>query len=223
MKTAFAILFTGLTVLILGCGKSDETADVPPPAVPEGDIWPLEIGNTWAYLATEFDSTGAVRRTYASSFDVLRTSLSKDREWFDLRVTRDGKPVGHGYLLSNEADGLWHSGGSPSVQSYMVAKYPASAGETFPYAGDTASMYKVISADTSITVPSGTYRCLMYRVTYSTSGTKPFVFTLTDYYCPGVGWVKSEKYRRLESGESYLATLTELQSLTLNRTATSDS
>ncbi|MBI2571130.1 MAG: hypothetical protein HYV63_29340 [Candidatus Schekmanbacteria bacterium] len=138
----------------------------PTPKPPSKPIFPLSTGNTWKYsepLVGEFTST--VIGTYQTGGKTVfrvHSSLSSD----------DG-------LLRNESDGTYSYGsvGDPWSTGELWLKYPTSPGESWNFAGTEVS---VVSVDTSVDVPAGTFTCVVYQTG-----------NLLLYFAPGVGMVRT--------------------------------
>ncbi len=182
-----ALLFCFVVFMLTSC-KKDNPVDTSPSVK---QIWPLKPGNTWAFSTIGYDTTGAVRDSGSGAFVVTTDTIVGGETWY--HMTGLGST-----LLTNRSDGFW---GMPKSVPGLIFKYPASAGDSWNY-GDQYIFLQ--SADTSITVPAGTYHCYKYR------------FSMDDYYlCPGVGIIAEDSYLSTNSGRLYIESRLSVTSVTL--------
>lgn len=181
MKTRLLALLPMLVLLLPGCNPLA-------PDAPSDVIMPLAVGNMWIGNKITYDAQG----NPLSAPDTLR-------------VTRDMKSgsetmfdASDGETYINRADGMWREAGQCSC---LRAKYPAKQGDMFneettkvllpdelaPVDMKTAML--VVSTDTTVTVPAGTYRCYHYRPVIITPTAATFITAHDYFYAPNVGLV----------------------------------
>ena len=146
---------------------------------------PLKAGNSWVNVSWRYDSTGAV------------TSTSIDSLW----VSRDTVIDGEDYFVIS--DGIENSNGTiyPDITNYIARNTISGYEETFndlklanydyPFSVRDSS---VISQNESVTVPAGTYNCIVYKYAagFFLVGTKYQPFYGNTYICPNIGIIKQE-------------------------------
>lgn len=164
-----------LLAVVAGCSKSDDNQDQPP-ATPS--LIPLQIGNNWNYRSTMQDT---VITTHFNT--VIGDTSIRDEDWFIM--TYDNQVS---VLLNNRSDGLWFWNNSKSTMgtSILYYRYPVPAGTEY-YTTDSVFV-SVVSVNESVTVPMGTFSCYHYTMKY------PGNAVYQEYYCPGTGLIKLEKY-----------------------------
>jgi hypothetical protein len=127
---------------------------------------------------------------------------------------RDGDIIYPDELYANRDDGVWiwytcrdSIAGAPLIW----AKYPAAVLDTYTSGKHPESNVTVVSTDTVVSTPSGTYSCYCYRWIPTMVICWPPV---TYYYlAPDTGPVKSEFYVPDEVGGLYLHSVWELNSI----------
>ncbi len=196
MKTFINVLLFCFAVFMLASCKKDNPVDS---SSSVKQIWPLKTGSTWAYHAIEYDTTGSVTQSGSGALAVIRDTIVGAETWYQI----SGAGSGGSMFCTNRSDGLWlMSIGTSGLFQGLFFKYPVSAGDSWNYGGDQIVLQ---SADTSITVPAGTFHCYEYRLSMSDYY----------YYCPGVGFIGEDSYSSTNSGRRYLAARLSITSFTL--------
>jgi hypothetical protein len=156
-----------IALVAVGC-----TSTTHPNVLPSGSqtIWPLAIGNRWVFRATVFDSSGNQRSTWIDTLKIVSDTLFGSDRWY-VQVGFGGKGK---FFLQNRANGLWGDG--------LEYEYPATRNDTYRL-GDSTKII-VISADSLITVPAGTFHTVVYQF--------PGPPLTYEYFSPGVGPVRME-------------------------------
>ncbi|MES2766498.1 MAG: hypothetical protein V4642_11545 [Bacteroidota bacterium] len=182
-----------VSTVILSCGEnSTEPANT-------GQLLPSEAGNYFNYDNSFYEPDGTIREVVRDTVIVSSLTMKFDNEhWFGLQYyfsNSSTRIIDTDFWL-NKTDGLWQRGGPYGGASH-IAKFPAQAGERFLKTRDTSyggtvleTFRKVISTNTSITVPAGTFAVHVYKD--ETGGASSIL--KTDYYAPGRGLIKSEIY-----------------------------
>ena len=190
-----ALLFCFVVFMLTSC-KKDNPVDSSPSVK---QIWPLKPGNTWAYHAIEYDTTGAITQSGSAVIVVTKDTIVGGETWYQI----SGIGSGGSMFYTNRSDGLWVMSNSTSgLFQSLYFKYPVSAGESWNLGGDQIFLQ---SADTLITVPAGTFHCYEYRLPMS-----DYV-----YFCPGVGFIAEDSYSSTNSGRLYLVGRQSITSFTL--------
>ncbi|GBD87654.1 hypothetical protein BMS3Abin03_01588 [bacterium BMS3Abin03] len=167
-----------LLAAFAGCNKED---NIVTPAAKTLEIVPLKVGNVWSYQTTTYDTSGNIISTSVDSFSIVSDTIINGRKTFILST---------GVLRWNNESGYWVS---TNTDSLLLYKYPANVGDQY------SSDLKVISIDSMIVIPRGTFRC------YGYSGS-----VAIDYVSPGVGLTKEEWYKNKFNGVKYLYQKQEL-------------
>lgn len=146
------LLFSFLLSMISGC--SDESTS---PSENSGEIWPLKVGNQWIYKNHIIDSIGAPERVVLDTTTVIEMKVINNESWY--KFYQDGIVQFKTYFR-NRPDGLWAINGDESA---LIYKYPAKVGDVIFENED--EKLEVISVNTSITTPAGTFICYAYKET----------------------------------------------------------
>jgi len=163
---------------------------------------PLAVGNSWSY--DELPAAGFTGDTNNYTLSIIKDTvmtLTIDSvidigRWY--RVT--GFPGMPPTYYANRGNGFWQTFihvdilGNVLVTD-LIAKFPATIGDTysriFPPPLQTGSTdAEVMATDSTITVPAGTFKCYVYRVTLSSDSRLSF----DAFYAPGIGSVKINYY-----------------------------
>ena len=193
MRTPIALsLSIGIVLVTLcQCGKDSNpvTGSLPDPLIP------MAVGNRWINRVSVYDTSGNPSYSYLDTSRIYRDTLISNEVWFDF--FEQG-------LRQNRADGVWlMTWPSPILQFPTLA-------DSSSYLPWDSSYIKLLSRNTTITVPKGTFVCYEYSHIYPSHahplGDKYFI-------ARKVGIVKREIYNL------FLGTLmssTELTDFQLN-------
>jgi hypothetical protein len=155
-----------LSSLISGCNSQQ----------PEGDIWPLAVGNQWIYKTSEKINDKPVIDTVT----VTRDTLINGEKWFYTKHT--AHPIS--WILKNKPDGLYiidREKNSP----FIFLKYKAIQGDTYFNMIDTILVKQM---DKVIKTEAGTFTCFQYN---SLKADRDQFLTDDGIYAsPGVGVVQ---------------------------------
>ena len=201
-KLAFSMMALAV-MLVAGCSDDNGTNGGDP--IPNV-IVPLALGYTWAGTQIEYDFTGAEVVDFYQTFFVNQDTTIAGERWFAI--------AGAKILLANRDDGLWIRYGFQDTldlqEPAMYAKYPTTVGQSWQSGISLSATVTVVSVDTSVTVPKGTYSCYLYEWVRD-SGTR-----IDRYFmAPKAGWIKTEFHRFTEGGSQYLYGNWELEELEL--------
>ncbi|MCP4566974.1 MAG: Ig-like domain-containing protein [FCB group bacterium] len=143
------------------------------------DLMPLAIGNQWVYRV---DSRDSLYYNVEISYDtvLIKDSVLRDDEyWYYV----DG-----GGYFQNKDDGLWNI---INGMEQLFLKHPAVVGDEYgfspyPQYSWLGTRMTLISKDTLVEVPAGTFSCYLYVCEVYD------VYTMYDsyFYAPGIGMVK---------------------------------
>lgn len=193
MKFLKVLYLCSLSGILFSCGESaTEPSD-------SSKLMPLEAGNYFYYDNSFYEQDGTIREVVRDTVIVSGFTMEFEKEkWIGVQhyiSTSSTRLIDADFWL-NKTDGLWQRAGLDAKAKY-IAKFPAKAGEQFVVTRDTFHLgvretsRKVISTNTSLTVPAGTFRVYVYKDEPSTGPYAPSVVK-TDYYAPGHGLIKSE-------------------------------
>ena len=195
------ILLLSIAALLPACSNNnDNDVTQGEPAV---KIMPLAISNEWDFNVVRVDSLGDTIQSLAQSMVIIGDTTVSGVTWYEYRMGFN-QESGPFPMMASKADGLWAKGPDSTDLPYLLAKYPASVGDTWKNADETDTFY-VEAVDLSVTVPAGSYDCIKYAIH------RPDGDSTHSYFSPGVGLVK----------QTFFATdgsqvRTELKSVTLN-------
>lgn len=190
---------TYLVAYLFGGGPAPEEC---PPDIIDSTILALAIGNEFVTNVTEYNSSGGVVDFYQTVSTVIADTIISDSLWY---VIEDTTSSDHQYSVNRE-DGAWTYMDTAASPEALALKFPATAGETYPYYDATI---EVESINVTITVPAGTFTCHYYRGYVLILGTIAKIWA-----APNIGIIKAEEYGFTLFG-SYVKTRTELADYTL--------
>ncbi len=188
ISTILIIIF--LTYLIQSCSENSNliVEDY------SSQIVPLDIGHKWEYHNIIYDSSGSILSDFNTSSTIIDDTTIESTKWFYF----DKNAV----YFSTFSDG-YHTYDKYEVDSLkntLVYKYPCNAGDIY-------SKYLVSKVDTQITVPAGSFKCILYSVRLKTQ----MEFEYRDIFVkPGVGVVKSVDYGFVENSPLFIYRVQEL-------------
>lgn len=192
MKNIRLLIVVLLLVLIQSCSEETE------PIIKDhsNEIIPLAVGHKWEYHIDIYDTTGNITWNFNSSNIIIGDSTIENTKWFYFDKNAlyfSLLPDGYHYYNKYETD---------SLKNILVYKFPCNAGETY-------NDYKVAKVDTQITVPAGTFNCIMYSLRKESSSD----FANIDFFIkPGVGIVKTIEYGFLTNHHMFIYKTDELLS-----------
>lgn len=200
-------LFLSVVLFVAAC----DSTSIPAEDAGIDALVPLAVGNEWIWRTVERSThRGEVEETVR--FDTVRvvsdTSLLGE-SWFRLRE-RNGE-----YLVANRPSGYWQRmpPEAGDGNQLLVYKYPAVTGDLFTRPSwPDSSEKQVMSLDTTITVPAGTFSAVHYAQIWND---KPIT---CDYFvAPGVGLVKKVlPWIEIDSGDIIRVDTQELIRFTSN-------
>lgn len=140
-------------------------------AAPGSVLIPTFVGHYWEYDYTLTDFEGTHSCIYGK-----RVTDERGGGWFGFEEgCLGGEPSA--YCISNQADGMHASFNCDGVSDW-VFPYPAAVGQV-------SGPWTVIATARAVTVPAGTFACVVYRQE-NPSGT-----TIELSIAPDLGWVKT--------------------------------
>ena len=159
--------------------------------------FPLKLGNTWTYKVTSFDAKGKPLGTSGQViYHITRDTTIVGEQWYYFELN------GSGLYYFNRTDGVWNfaNGTRQSFFKYSSTKYTW-------YSTNLGSM-RILSTDTNLTVPKGTFSCYQYRLSQSTP-------TFDYYLSAGIGIVGIDFFGQTDSIGNYIAARYQLVDCTL--------
>jgi hypothetical protein len=190
---AFSLLFAVVVLMFLTVCSDKPSVPISGPE--NSVIVPLAVGNKWT--GTQVDGwIGSDDTTcHVKTIEVIDEIVIDDERWYRTRRILDDDTLSSNQICCNRANGLWvntmddvDTYGEP----YLLAKYPAEAGDTYWLGDYDGSPYvTVISVDSSIEVPYGTFRCYCYVLQSPDIIDVPVV---NFCYAPNVGFVKDDLF-----------------------------
>ena len=169
-------------------------------------LFPLELGTLWKYQITELDEEGKTIRTRAGTSQVVGVHLIDGKRWFNVFE------MGYGFWVRNTPLGMEEADISLDEETMQLKtraprlffKYPAMKGETYDL-DEELDDYKMVVTDVKqkVTVPAGTYECVVYDVMEGGEPSNRF------YLAPGIGLVKFQQSAEMtESGRAEVIEMT---------------
>ena len=194
MKILKLILALSLFFSLAACSDDDNSVSTPE-KISKG-IWPMAVGNTWAYETQYFDSDLENKSTLIFCDSALQINGQSVYKLFS------GDDI---IYLQNNTDGVYLGSDKPASDFFIEYKYPCSVGDTFSKRGNQV-LYTVESISDKITVPAGTFTCIKY-VNYdkyegATEAENEY-YKRTEWFCPGVGIIMIESADSTATTGSY--------------------
>ena len=201
MKRLFLLQI--LSLYFMACPKSDVVG----PTTPSNPIYivPLSISNKWIQSITKYDSLGNVLSSYIDTLQFPLDTIVSNVHWFHrFREDNAFANVDSGFVirllpLANNPDAFWQY------------KYPTIKGERYPFPSfthatfgdewfvDTVLHSIVLSIDSLITVPAGSFHCIVYQTIFNDT-TK--LNKTIDFLAPGFGPIRTEIYQSYNFGKN---------------------
>lgn len=221
---SIARAFERLTCLLISLSLVDCTSESTAPTqthvyISEGLI-PFRVGNRWAFKRFNVvDSLGTLVPSDTSEIVVLKDALFNGTPWF-----QSNTPWPAGYAYTNKPQGCYLRGwlNNNLTTEFLEYKYPATPNESYTvpilflgadsvWLQDSLRIVTVLSTDTLVTVPAGTFHCYQFRFQYNYPNWRE---SYDEFVSPGFGWIVKNYYERTAAGTPRLRAtlvLTNLQ------------
>jgi len=189
-------LYFVITLLTFPSCKTDNTVDVNIPSA--SVLLPLDKGNSWTFLRTEYNPDGSVIQT-----DTITKKIVKDSSLYGFKWAFESYER---CLYQNDEQGLWVFYTEPQ----LLYRYPSFPNVQFVQSLDTVT---IISTDTLITTPAGKFHCYHYRINFNN-------YPINQFICPDLGFVNMEYgyyYSKPPGWASYLWIRLELLSYIIKK------
>jgi hypothetical protein len=202
-----------IALFVVGCGDDDGVTNGQGAKV----ILPIKVGNLWHgdYFLYWNDSTITTTYAFHIAKDTLIQVTGGEQRWFfmEAQLAENSYLKDELYRYGNTGVEIWYNYEDSLSEPCLWAKYPASVGDTYMTGEDLLDSVIIVSTDTTVTVPNGTYRCYCYRfVKDMTTHTREEYY----YLAPNVGYVKYEEFRQVVDEPKEAVSLWTLDSLVLN-------
>jgi hypothetical protein len=151
------------------------------------ELFPLKVGNSWKMLDTDYDPSG----------NIIDTDT--------LLITIDSPANDElGFLYYNNNIDVRYQDPDDEHDNDLLIRYPMPPNEilitldtTYQDSSRKRSLLKLVSENTPVSVPAGTFNCVVY-IQYELFGKG--ALDTTSYsvqsYSFGIGYVQQENYRR---------------------------
>ena len=184
-------------------------------------MMPLTTGNSWTYQDTVYGSGNEyiLDGTFTITINGSAVINGKKYATFDDILSSPTR---------NDAQGTWTLRKDSTRSEYLEFKYPGLVRDVFNFDttttpttnGNEEVVYghaQIITTDTLITVPAGTFNCYGYEYDYFTQQDgKLYIKDLT-YCATNVGYIKDETYKfDKRTNTFYLESISRLISKNLN-------
>ncbi len=171
-------------LLVVGCGKKSDSSVSSSPSVTISGPFPLKVGNVWSYKLTSYDTSGiALAAPQDFVYQITKDTAVFAEQWYCMS--------GALYYI-NRSDGVWRVFNGIPV---LFFKYPAKLNDSY---SSSLGRIRVMSIDTSITVPKGTVHCYQYRLSQSNGSQFDY------YFLEGIGIVRIDVFEQSLSGRTYI-------------------
>jgi len=161
------LYFVILLLTFTSC-KTDNPVDINTPST--SVLLPLDVGNSWTFRRTEYNTNGSV-----NYIDTITQNIVKDSSLYGFKWSFESYEQ---FLYQNDKQGLWIFYTEPR----LYYRYPSSPNVHFVQNYDTVT---VVSTDTLITTPAGSFHCYHYKIDFNN-------FPINQFICPDLGFVNME-------------------------------
>ena len=170
------ILFL-IAIIFTACTDSGTNSNPEPEApAPSGKLMPLSVGNTWGFNYTIYYDGNEISKSEQTIAIDSKSAGSDGIDWYY-------NSAGTGFRNTHETFEMKSATGS------FMFPYPAKSGVTkMCLMNGESYTVRVLSTDTTITVPAGVYRCVRYGIGKVYGGKLTEIMS----FCPGVGIVHDE-------------------------------
>jgi hypothetical protein len=182
-------------ILVVGCGKkNDNPISSSTPTTISGPF-PLKVGNVWNYKLTSFDTSGvALAAPQDFVYQITKDTTVFNEQWYCMSGA---------LFYINRGDGVWRVFNGIPV---LFFKYPAKVSDSY---SSSLGRIRVMSVDTSITVPKGTYHCYQYRLSQANGSQFDY------YFIEGIGIARIDVFEQTLSGRTYIMSTYQLAAFTI--------
>ncbi len=170
------------------------------------NLVPLAIGNQWVYSISQ--DTPSEESGSKIIWKVVSTKEYQQETWFEIQVTtfwsEEDFDEDKQYMINRKGIGTFaRTRPNWDVEPELIAKDPVQLGDQWESEGLS---YRVMSSDTTITVPAGTFKsCVLIEVIEGTA-----LYRIV--YKPNVGMIKLTAIMEDQDGEAAIS----LKSMTLH-------
>jgi len=182
-----------LAALFCGCGSNPGGIG----DITDQDYFPFTAGDSWMYerygqvdtLGVSYSFTGS---EVVSVFgfepgpphDLIQLFTAGTDTLFAEGLDTLFIPVGGTSFAGMDDGGVWLYTDSLMTDSVIVAQFPLTVGDSWPYSTDPEATAEVVAMDEVVTVPDGTFDDVLHiRVTQG----DPIQITQDSYFAPGIG------------------------------------
>lgn len=180
------------SVVFAGCDLWTPGGDDPGDGDDAPVLLPLATGNTWVMAFSRFDAEGNLTQSYTDTLRVASDTTIAGERWAEIRCSQTPSGCIPGGFYANRDDGVWKWNGPGSdAAPYLLYKYPAEIGDTYPLPEEPNSTVTVIGTEEPLEVPAGTLSAHHYEL--DTEETAGFPIAegagrLQRYLVPGLGF-----------------------------------
>lgn len=206
------VFFVFMSLFYLACRNLSTEPVEDKPILAKDSIVALKVGNRWIWQIAFYDTVGMLHSTTYDSLRIDSVQVIGSEHWHF-----PGKPY-EKLAFANLAGGCYYRAFSSAAptSSFLFYKYPATLNESYKapqglvsgsrvWIVDTLKIMTVLSTDTTITVPAGTFRCYLYRYAWINGN-----FYSEEFLSPGRGWIRILGYTKLREGVYFKQSLKEL-------------
>ncbi|MCK9408129.1 MAG: hypothetical protein M0R68_03250 [Bacteroidetes bacterium] len=184
-----------LSILLTGCKDDINSNNLNAPH--SNEIFPMAIGNKWAWNYSAYDSSGKSLSRWNTMMEIHKDTIVNGIRWFI---------SGERVLFANLDTGFCLL--DPSGIK-LILKYPAKVNDSFRYLND--EYLYIVSIDTMISTALGNYHCYAYEARIPPDenrigGSRSILFV-----SPGIGEVKSVVFTSTATNaKQYISLIAEL-------------
>jgi hypothetical protein len=185
MKIRSTISTIAILALHLACQSTTGPAKLPEYVLPESSVLvPMDSGNSWIYDSYDFWDNGNIVQ-YAETSFVNGDTIIDGQVW----SKADIKHTYLNYIATNRRDGAYKWLGR-AVKYYSLIRGDIAYHPVTDVEGVPGWYIQLVSTDTTITVPAGTFKTLVFHEVTDGIG----IISARYYFAPNVGLVRKIGY-----------------------------
>ncbi|MFZ1684581.1 MAG: hypothetical protein WAU88_10685 [Candidatus Zixiibacteriota bacterium] len=194
-----------LLIFWLWCEAVGQTTG---PSTDSSAIVPLKVGYTWKGTLSNFQGSDSSKTT--NDIFIKQVEQIGGESWYRWGYVTNGDSSAASGMFANRSDGLWatyiHTSDTGLVLDHPMLwlKFPVALHAE--YEGGIEETIKVLSIDTLVTTPAGTFHCICYLSIDPQDANSTGVLM---YVSPGIGWVQKVALGRFQPDVLWKWQLTE--------------
>ena len=197
MKRMLLTAVTVIAMALVACNpfSSDDDDDKSVEMTVE-NYWPLAVGNSWTLNNFE-DGT--------ATNSIMLSILAKDGDWYTMAMGEVGRAEGDTMLVGHVSGTIVVKGNMNDPDPWTLVAEPLTAGATFPASTTDNGRGRIVSIDSTLVTPAGTFTDVVVVTEYDPDETTdPNALGEVWYFAPGAGLIGMANYDYDSTSSSYI-------------------